>query len=152
MIELSLDFHGFPIIIADTAGLRSTSDEVEAIGVARAQSRASTADIKLCLLSIVNLFSSSTSNSPSDSSAPLSATIDPLTMSLIDHNTIIVLSKADSFALTKDHREALKTYLTQQNKTWLGRDEDVAMLEVSVKDSTGLDELVGVMAKVLKSR
>jgi tRNA modification GTPase len=36
VVELSLDFHGFPILVADTAGLRLTKDQVEAIGVERA--------------------------------------------------------------------------------------------------------------------
>lgn len=37
VIQLSINFHGFPILVADTAGLRSTEDEVESIGVERAQ-------------------------------------------------------------------------------------------------------------------
>ena len=37
VIELSLDFHGYPIMISDTAGLRETSDEIEKIGVERAR-------------------------------------------------------------------------------------------------------------------
>ena len=36
VVELALDFHGFPVHVADTAGLRSTGDEVEAIGIERA--------------------------------------------------------------------------------------------------------------------
>jgi ribosome biogenesis GTPase A len=39
VVELSLDFHGFPVTVADTAGLRKTRDEVEAIGIERAVQR-----------------------------------------------------------------------------------------------------------------
>lgn len=36
IIELSLDIGGFPIIVADTAGLRKSKDVVEQIGIQRA--------------------------------------------------------------------------------------------------------------------
>lgn len=37
IVEVSLDFHGYPVIVSDTAGLRDTLDEVESIGVQRAK-------------------------------------------------------------------------------------------------------------------
>lgn len=37
VVEVSLDFHGYPVIVSDTAGLRITSDEVETIGIERAK-------------------------------------------------------------------------------------------------------------------
>ena len=36
VLELSLDIGGLPVVVADTAGLRKTIDEVEKIGVQRA--------------------------------------------------------------------------------------------------------------------
>lgn len=39
IVELSLNLHGFPVVLADTAGLRSTKDEVESIGIERAFQR-----------------------------------------------------------------------------------------------------------------
>jgi tRNA modification GTPase len=40
VLELSLDFHGYPIVVADTAGLRTTTrDRVETIGIERAVER-----------------------------------------------------------------------------------------------------------------
>ena len=36
VLELSLDIGGLPVVVADTAGLRKTEDEVEKIGVQRA--------------------------------------------------------------------------------------------------------------------
>jgi tRNA modification GTPase len=36
ILELSLDIGGLPIIVADTAGLRKTDDQVESIGIERA--------------------------------------------------------------------------------------------------------------------
>jgi len=37
ILELSLDIGGLPVLVADTAGLRDTTDEVEKIGVERAR-------------------------------------------------------------------------------------------------------------------
>jgi tRNA modification GTPase len=50
IIEVQLDLHGFPVILADTAGLREAKDAIEAEGVRRALSRAEGADLKLLVL------------------------------------------------------------------------------------------------------
>jgi tRNA modification GTPase len=48
-IEVPLAIGGIPILLTDTAGLRETEDEVEAIGVVRAQALVKGADILLWL-------------------------------------------------------------------------------------------------------
>ena len=50
VIEVHLDLAGFPLIVADTAGLRDAADAVEAEGVRRALQRAEHADLVLLLL------------------------------------------------------------------------------------------------------
>jgi len=50
VIDIDLDLDGFPVRIADTAGLRGTSDPVEAEGVRRARGRAETADLVVLVL------------------------------------------------------------------------------------------------------
>ena len=45
VIEVTLDLDGWPIVVADTAGLRESADPIEAIGVARAEARRREADI-----------------------------------------------------------------------------------------------------------
>ena len=47
VVEVQMDLDGLPVTIADTAGLRSAGDAVEAEGVRRATARAVTADIRL---------------------------------------------------------------------------------------------------------
>ena len=37
ILELSLDIGGLPVLVADTAGLRDATDEVEKIGIERAR-------------------------------------------------------------------------------------------------------------------
>ncbi|TAL83116.1 MAG: tRNA uridine-5-carboxymethylaminomethyl(34) synthesis GTPase MnmE [Beijerinckiaceae bacterium] len=48
-IEVHLDLKGLPVTLIDTAGLRDSTDPVEAIGVARARARAGEADLVLWL-------------------------------------------------------------------------------------------------------
>jgi tRNA modification GTPase len=50
VIEVHLDLGGYPVTIADTAGLRASSDPVEQEGVRRAKARASDADIRVLVV------------------------------------------------------------------------------------------------------
>lgn len=47
VVEVHLDLAGFPVIVADTAGLRDSADAVEREGVNRARARADDADLKI---------------------------------------------------------------------------------------------------------
>ena len=78
VIEVRLDLGGYPVLIADTAGLRATPDEIEAEGVRRALQRARHADLKLLLFD-----------------AGAAAPLDAETAGLIDDSAILVLNKAD---------------------------------------------------------
>ncbi len=49
VIELRMDVHGFAVTFLDTAGLRETDEQIEAIGIARGQKRADAADIRIIL-------------------------------------------------------------------------------------------------------
>ena len=55
VIEVHLDIEGIPIIISDTAGIRDSSDEIEATGVKLAINRAEDADLNIILLDPKNL-------------------------------------------------------------------------------------------------
>jgi tRNA modification GTPase len=50
VIEVRLDLGGYPVIVADTAGLREAEGPIEAEGVRRALERSKSADIALLLL------------------------------------------------------------------------------------------------------
>ncbi len=50
VIELHLDIDGYPLILADTAGLRETTSAVESEGVRRALQRAEHADLKIIVI------------------------------------------------------------------------------------------------------
>ncbi len=51
VIEVRMDLNGVPVTLMDTAGLRDTKDEVEALGIERAVSRAQAADLRIVLRS-----------------------------------------------------------------------------------------------------
>jgi len=50
VIEVRMDIAGWPLTVADTAGLRVSTSDVEAEGMRRARARAAEADIKIMLL------------------------------------------------------------------------------------------------------
>ena len=50
VIEVHLDLGGYPVTVADTAGLRASGDPVEQEGVRRAKARASDADIRVLVV------------------------------------------------------------------------------------------------------
>ncbi|MDE0993324.1 MAG: tRNA uridine-5-carboxymethylaminomethyl(34) synthesis GTPase MnmE, partial [Rhodospirillales bacterium] len=49
VVEVRMDIGGLPVVIIDTAGIRSTSEPIEQIGISRAQQRASAADLRIFL-------------------------------------------------------------------------------------------------------
>ena len=51
VIEVRMDLRGLPVTFLDTAGLRVATDDIERLGVARAQARAKDADLRVLLLS-----------------------------------------------------------------------------------------------------
>jgi tRNA modification GTPase len=77
VIEVALDLAGYPVVIADTAGLRSAASEIEEEGVRRARARAEIADLKLIL---------------TDATRPQE--IDEL-RSLIDADALLIANKID---------------------------------------------------------
>jgi tRNA modification GTPase len=76
VIEVRLDLGGYPVLIADTAGLRDSSDAIEQEGVRRALARAEVADLRLILL---------------DATRP-DATVD---RGLVDDDAIVAVNKID---------------------------------------------------------
>ncbi|WP_176250313.1 MULTISPECIES: tRNA uridine-5-carboxymethylaminomethyl(34) synthesis GTPase MnmE [unclassified Sulfitobacter] len=50
VIEVRMDIGGLPVTLLDTAGLREGADEVEAIGIDRAMTRAAQADLRVFLV------------------------------------------------------------------------------------------------------
>jgi len=78
VIEVHLDLGGYPVIVADTAGLRDGGDEIEIEGIRRARRKAQEADLRLALF---------------DGAAWPAR--DRLTAELVDDSTVVVVTKSD---------------------------------------------------------
>jgi len=122
VIEVHLDLGGYPAILADTAGLRESGDEIEAEGVRRARARAAEADLKLMVLDTTR---------PEEASAAVRA--------LVDAETLVVANKIDLVA--GEHASA-----------WTDRVGATPALRISVKTGAGLELLLARLTDELARR
>ncbi len=77
IVEVHLDLGGYPVILADTAGLRAAESDIEAEGIRRARKLAEEADIKIVLFDGTR------------------ATQDAETLKMIDEKTVVLFTKSD---------------------------------------------------------
>jgi tRNA modification GTPase len=54
VIEVAIDLAGYPVVLADTAGLRDSADEIEQEGLRRALARAAAAELRLFVFDAQN--------------------------------------------------------------------------------------------------
>jgi tRNA modification GTPase len=82
VIEVHLDLGGYPVTLADTAGLRTLGegggDAVEQEGMRRARGRAAEADLKLAVFDMTSW-----------------PDLEPEALAVVDQDTLAVLNKAD---------------------------------------------------------
>lgn len=81
IIEVHLDIGGYPVTLADTAGLRESADSIENEGIRRAHARAAQADLKILIFD-----------------GAVWPQRDQTTQSLINDDALVVVNKADLFA------------------------------------------------------
>ena len=121
VIEVHLDLGGYPVILADTAGLRPDQigregqDSIESEGIRRALKRAGDADIKLLVF---------------DATLPEP---DAHTLALIDEGAIIVINKCDRNAALKDIAGSLRV----SAQSGQGLDALVAVIAAKAGDLIG---------------
>jgi len=77
VIETHLNLDGYPVIVSDTAGIRSSKNEIERKGIKIALSRAEDADLKLVIV------------------PPKSVDFTSLLKKLLTKNAILVINKSD---------------------------------------------------------
>lgn len=114
ILEENIKLHGIGLNIIDTAGIRSTEDIVEKIGVEKAKKYAMDADL------VVFVVDSSTSFDESDEEI----------ISLIqDKKCIVLLNKTD-----------LKPIITEEDlKEKMASCQDYRVIKTSTKENTGMD-------------
>ena len=122
VIEVRMDIAGYPVTLADTAGLRATADEIEAEGVRRALSRAEHADLKLLVF---------------DGGAW--PAVDAETAKLIDDGAICVLNKADLLREPEPVAIEGRATLKLSCKTGLGLEPLIEQIAAAAQDAMGTE-------------
>lgn len=113
ILEETIKLHGIGLNIIDTAGIRTTEDVVEKIGVEKAKKYADEADLILYVV---------------DSSVPLDESDEEIIQMISDKKCIILLNKSDlEGVITED---ILKEKLQK----------DFVIIKTSTKENTGIEQ------------
>ncbi|MBM3539507.1 MAG: tRNA uridine-5-carboxymethylaminomethyl(34) synthesis GTPase MnmE [Alphaproteobacteria bacterium] len=125
VVEVQLDLNGYPVTLADTAGLRDLSGddndahrEIEREGMRRALVRALSADLKLLVVDACE------------------RTVDPTVAQLADENTIVVANKIDLVAASLPVIGGRVSHPVS-TRTGIGINALIATLEREVADRLG---------------
>ncbi len=113
VVEGHLNLAGYPVLVADTAGLRESDDVIEREGVRRARAWAEDADLKLAVFD-----------------AGILPELDEQTVKLLDDDTLVIINKMDlveGFAEKGDWRERIAGH---------------AVFLLSLKSGEGLEDLL----------
>ena len=117
VIDVHLDLDGYPVLIADTAGLRDTQDAIEDEGVRRARDRADNADLVIALFD-----------------GAVYPEQDEATTTLIDKTTLVVVNKSDLLDQAREQEHDVE-------------DGGRVTHFVSVKDGFGVDLLIANLTR-----
>ena len=112
VLEEQINLHGISLNIMDTAGIRSTEDVVEKIGVTKAKEYANKADFIIYVI---------------DSSTALDDSDFEIMEILKDKKAVVLLNKSDLAVVTS--KEDVEKYL------------DKTIIPISAKENTGITEL-----------
>ena len=167
IIEVTMDFEGFPVILNDTAGIRSTESEVEKIGVKRALEKAELSDLILILsdnedFSVPELKSTckkilvhtksdlkkSLTKGVYNISVKQNLGIDELINSIVNHLKSLA-PKQDAFLTRKRHKEAIKRsiyHLNELHKFDLNTNPEIASenLRIVAKEIGSITNIIDV--------
>ena len=125
VLEESIRLHGIGLNIIDTAGIRSTEDVVEKIGVERALKIASDADLILYVV---------------DSSVALDESDEEILDSIRGKKCIVLLNKTDLVPVVEE--EELRKKL---------RDAEISVIRTSTRDNTGIEEFENTIKEMFFS-
>lgn len=125
VLEESIRLHGIGLNIIDTAGIRSTEDVVEKIGVERALKIASDADLILYVV---------------DSSVALDESDEEILDLIGGKKCIVLLNKTDLVPVVEE--EELRKKL---------RDAEISVIRTSTRDNTGIEEFENAIKEMFFS-
>ena len=119
----SVDIGGIPMVLTDTAGQRSTGDDIETLGIARAQQAMSDADLILLVL---------------DGTVPVCADDQELISRTQDARRLIVVNKCDVETFSNADLSRVEATIIISAKTGEGIDNLRAAM-LAQFDNTGVD-------------
>lgn len=125
VLEESIRLHGIGLNIIDTAGIRSTEDVVEKIGVERALKIASDADLILYVV---------------DSSVALDESDEEILDLIRGKKCIVLLNKTDLVPVVEE--EELRKKL---------RDAEISVIRTSTRDNTGIEKFENTIKEMFFS-
>lgn len=125
VLQESIRLHGISLNMIDTAGIRSTEDVVEKIGVERAKEYAYKADLILYVV---------------DSSVPLDESDREIISVIQDKKVIILLNKSD-----------LNTKVSEDELEELFGHKDIELVRTSTKENTGMEEFEKIIINMFFS-
>ena len=116
IIEEYVNIKGIPVRFLDTAGIRSTDDPVEAIGVEKARTAAAEAELVIIVL---------------DAQTGITDEDIEVMKSSLSKKTIVMINKTDvaDDRMVEDMKEQIRTY------------GDIPVVVASMVDGTGMDDL-----------
>lgn len=126
VVEVHLDMDGVPVVLADTAGLRESLDEVEVEGVRRALGRAEAADLRIAVFDAADW-----------------PALDARTLGAAGPDALVVLNKTDIRYVPEPGIGGRGTFPVSA-KTGAGMEALLAALTARVRDQAGLTEEPGL--------
>ena len=124
VIEESLNIHGMPIRLIDTAGLRETDDSLEVEGIRRTNEAIAQADLVLLVV---------------DGSKTLTEEDVFLITENYGHNTLVVMNKTDLPALVNE--STISSILDKDSGQGNGKPRSERIVKISAKTGDGLERL-----------
>ena len=145
-LEETVNLGDINLNIIDTAGIRSTEDVVEKIGVEKAKTISEDADLILYVM---------------DSSIPLDENDEDIVRMIKDKKTIILLNKSDlDEVVDKSSVDSLLSKVTEKRSIvyelseeaheegWEEESKNIFIVKISAKENGGLDCLVDLIKKM----
>ncbi len=126
VVEVHLDLDGMPVVLADTAGLRESLDEIEGEGIRRALVRAEAADLRIAVLDAADW-----------------PNLDTRTLAAAGPDALIVFNKADIRYVPEPALCGRDTFQLSA-QTGAGMDRFMGALTARVRDQAGLTEEPGL--------
>lgn len=136
-LEETINLGEFTLHIIDTAGIRSTEDVVEKIGVEKAKTISEDADLILYVM---------------DSSIPLDENDADIMRMIKDKKTIILLNKSDLHEVVDQASVAVLLSDACGKNVSLNEisdaEQNISLVKISAKENDGLDVLIDLIKKM----